>query len=211
MAVIVALLIFGVTQRVFKSFGVSYPIAFAVVGVFIGCAFIPTFSIGAVEVSVAGFIAPVVFAAMFVALSCKLREIRHALVAASAVAALYIAIELIISPLVNAVISALIIGLCCGTVAYLVGKTKLSSVCAVFLGMPIADVIASAVNLYAYGTPLRLGSAATFDAVIISAVTAVVIYEAVAAIRKRSMEKKRALAETAQEFDPNEYKRYFDE
>ena len=53
-----------------------------------------------------------------------------------------------------------------------------------------------------------------FDAVILAAVTAVVIFESVSAIKRtinhRNKTKAVADAEIADEFDPDEYKKYFD-
>ena len=63
-------------------------------------------------------------------------------------------------------------------------------------------------------TPIALGSAAVFDAVILAAVFSVVLYETVAAIKRTMNARARrslAEAEASEEFDPNEYKRYFDE
>ncbi len=52
------------------------------------------------------------------------------------------------------------------------------------------------------------------DAVILAAVFSVVLYETVAAIKRTMNARARrslAEAEASEEFDPNEYKRYFDE
>ena len=85
---------------------------------------------------------------------------------------------------------------------------------AVFLGMPLGEIASSAVNLYVYGTPMRFGTAATFDAVILAAVFSVVLFEAISAIKRTMNTRARnaaAEAETAEEFDADEYKKYFDE
>ena len=120
----------------------------------------------------------------------------------------------LIAPITSSTVCVIIIGFLCGAVDYLVGKTKISALCGIFLGMPIGDVISSAVGMYVYGTPLRFGSPAAFDAVILAAVTAVVIFECVSAIKRtmnhRSKAKLQTDAETADDFDPEEYKKYFD-
>ena len=68
--------------------------------------------------------------------------------------------------------------------------------------------------MYVYNTPLRFGTPATFDAIILAAVTAVVIFESVAAIKRtinrKSTVRAAADAEAAEEFDADEYKKYFD-
>lgn len=97
----------------------------------------------------------------------------------------------------------------------MVGKTKLAALCSVFAGIPIGGIIASAVEFRVYGTALEFGSAAVFDAVILAAVTAVAIEEAVSAIKRmnsaRAKANAAAMTEAAEEFDENEYKKYFDE
>ena len=92
LGLVAVLLFFGVAERVFKSFGVAYWLAFIMVGVLIGCAFIPSFSIGAVSFNVAGFIAPLVFAAVFFFLAGRTHEGRRALGTTTGVNALFFAI-----------------------------------------------------------------------------------------------------------------------
>lgn len=212
---VTVLLFFGVAERVFKSFGVTYWLAFVMLGVLIGSAFIPSFTVGSVTFNVAGFFAPLLFSAVFFFLAVRTREHLRAIVTTSVVAALFVSIDLLVSPVASDTVTAIIIGFLCGAVAYLVGKTKLAGLAAVFLGMPIGEVISSAVGLYVYGTEMRFGTAATFDAVILAAVFAVALYEAVAAIKRTVNARARARsgvpAEAAEEFDAEEYKKYFDE
>lgn len=215
LGLVAVLLFFGIAERVFKSFGMPYWLAFIMVGMLIGSAFIPTFTIGAVSFNIAGFIAPLLFAAVFFALAVRTHEGVHALITTSVVTALFIAIWLLIEPITNDTVTVIIIGFLCGAVGFLVGKTKLAALCAVFLGLPIGELISTAVNMYAYGTPIHFGTPATFDAIILSSVFAVVLFEVIAAI-KRTMNARARLnaaqnAETAEEFDAEEYKKYFDE
>lgn len=209
---LVAVLLFvGVAERVFKSFGVTYWLAFVMVGLLIGSAFIPSFAIAGVEFNVAGFVAPVIFAGIFFALCKRSHEVWRATVAFASVAAIAVAIELLIDPIVNDVVSVIILGFLCGAMGFLVARTKLSSLAAIFAGLPIGDVIATVVGKYAYGTPLSFGSAATFDAIILAAVFSVALFEAVAAVKRTMNARAKVNAELAEEFDPDEYKKYFDE
>lgn len=215
LSLVAVLLFFGVAERVFKSFGVAYWLAFIMVGVLIGSAFIPSFTIGAVEFNVSGFIAPLVFAAVFFGLAARTHEAMRAVVTTSVVAALFISVWLLIEPITNDTVTVIIIGFLCGAVAFLVAKTKLAALSAVFLGMPIGEVVSSAVNLYAHKTAMRFGTPATFDAIILAAVFSVALFEAIAAIKRTMNAKKRTAAlqnaETADEFNSDEYKKYFDE
>ncbi len=215
LGLVALLLFFGIAESVFKSFGVANWLAFLIVGILIGCAFIPTFTLGAVTFNVAGFFAPLLFAAVFFALAVKVGDTVRALVTTSVVAALFISVWLLIARITNDTVTVIIIGFLCGAVCYLVGKTKISALCGIFLGMPIGEVISSAVSLYVYGTSMRFGTPATFDAIILAAVTAVVLFESIAAI-KRTMNNRAKLraaenSELSEEFDAEEYKKYFDE
>ncbi|MBD5132166.1 MAG: hypothetical protein HDT28_06220 [Clostridiales bacterium] len=215
---VAVLLFFGIAERVFKSFGVAGWLGFVFIGVLVGSAFIPSFSIGAVRFNVAGFFAPLLFAAVFFFLAVRTHEALHALVTTSVIVALFIAVWLLIQPITNDTVTVIIVGFLCGAVSYLVGKTKLSSLAALFLGMPIGEVISSAVGMYVYGTPMQFGTAATFDAVILAAVFSVVLSEAISAIKRavnNKAHRKQAdmllNTEAAEEFDKDEYKKYFDE
>lgn len=209
-ALVAALLFFGIAEKVFKSFGVPYWLAFIIVGVLIGCAFIPAFEFDYVVINVAGFFAPLTFAVVFFAIAVRVREgVRGATVAA-VVGALFVSIRLIISPLASDGVTVTVLGLLCGAVAYLTAKSKIAAMSGIFSSIPLAETASSAVALYAYGTPVSIGSPLAFDAVILSAVIAIVLFEGIAAIKKVRV-KRRGEAETAEEFDPNEYKKYFDE
>ena len=212
---VAVLLFFGIAERVFKSFGVAYWLAFVIVGTLIGCAFIPSFTVGAVQFNVAGFFAPLVFAAVFFVLAGRVGELARAFTVTAVTAALYISVWMLIEPIAFDTVTVIIIGFLCGAVDYLVGKTKIAALCGIFLGMPIGEVISSAVGMYVYKTPLQFGMPATFDAIILAAVTSIVLFEGIAAIKRFMNNKHRAklksTAETANEFDPDEYKKYFDE
>lgn len=211
LGLVAVLLFFGVAERVFKSFGVTYWLAFVMVGVLIGCAFIPSFEIFGAKFNVAGFIAPIVFAVIFFVLCVRSREIGRTAVTLIAVVALAVAVRLLIDPIVTDIVTVIIVGFLCGAVGFLVGKTKLASLAAVFAGIPIAEVVSALVGKYVSGEPLVFGSAAMFDATILAAVFSVALFEAVGAIKRTMNARRRVNAETAREFDPDEYKKYFDE
>lgn len=213
LGIVALLLLFGVAERVFKSFGVSYPFAFVMIGGLIGCAFIPTFTLGgAVAVNTAGFIAPLVLGIVFTVIAARMREGWRAAVTISATTSLYIAVRLLIEPLTSELVTSIVAGFLCGAGAYLIGKTKIAALSSVFFGFFFGELISSAVDIYIYGLPMRLGSAAVFDALVIAAVFSVLLYEMIAGIKRAMRSRnKAALCESAEEFDPDEYKRYFDE
>ncbi len=222
LAIVALLLLFGVAGRVFKSFGVSYPFAYLMVGALIGCAFIPSFKLGSAIFYVGGFVVPVVFAAVFFVLAARYREAWRALVTSFATAALYIAVRLLIEPITSELVTSITLGFLCGAGAYLLGKTKVSALTSVFCGFALGEVISSAVRVYA-GEVMRLGARSVFDALIIAAVFSVLLYELVAAIKRATVRRHGRTAcenaEASEEFDPerdcdcdsDEYKKYFDE
>ncbi len=211
LGLVVALLFLGIAQRVFKSFGISYWLAFVVVAALIGSAFIPTFTAGGVSVSVAGFITPILAATVFFVLSYRSGELLRAIVALASVFATYVAIAVMLPRVLDETSAADISGVLCGIVAFAVGKTRVSVLASTFGGMALGDVIASVVSMFAYGGAPRVGSAAAFDAIIIASVLAIVLFEAAAGIKRATNRRNRALCEAAEEFDPDEYKKYFDE
>ncbi|MCX4314941.1 MAG: hypothetical protein OSJ83_13955, partial [Clostridia bacterium] len=164
--------------------GVAYWLAFVMIGLLIGSAFVPEFGIGSVTFNVAGFIAPIAFAVVFYVLAARTHEIMRAMVTTSVVVALFVSVWLLIAPIANDTVTVIIIGFLCGAVAFLVAKTKLAALAGVFAGMPIGEVISSAVDLFVYDTPMRFGTAATFDAVILAAVFSVALFETVSAIKR---------------------------
>ncbi|MDE7464103.1 MAG: hypothetical protein K2M48_03645, partial [Clostridiales bacterium] len=190
---------------------IAYWLAFIIVGALVGSAFIPSFSIGSVTVNAAGFIVPVALAVLFFVLSGKTREAGHSIVAASAVLSVYVAVRLLLSMVVMDTIVSIIAGILCGATAFVVGKTKLAALSGVFAGVPLGVVTSTVVEMISYGTPIQLGSPAVFDVVVLAAVFAVVIFEIVAAVKRASNAKRSVAAEAAEEFDPEEYKKYFDE
>lgn len=208
---VVVLLFFGIAQRVFKSFGVAYWLAFIIVGALVASAFVPSFAIGEVTVSVSGFVVPIAIAVTLFIISGKTREAGHSAVAASAVLAVYVAIELLLAPVVGMTVIAVVEGVLCGAIAYIVGKTKTAAVSGVFAGIPLGAVTAAVVEKISYGEPMHLGHYGVFDAVVLAAVFSIVLFEATDAVKRSINAKRSVAAEVAEEFDPDEYKKYFDE
>lgn len=212
---VAVLLFFGIAERVFKSFGVAYWLAFVIVGVLIGCAFIPTFEVGVVSFNIAGFFAPLLFAAVFFYFAVRMNEGKRALVTALVAMCSYISVSLLVSPVTGGTVTAIVVGFLCGAVCYLVGKTRIAALCGVFLGMPLGEPISSAVSMYVYGSGVTFGTPSSFDAVIIAAVLSVAIFETVAAVKRavnaRAKNRAKLQTELAEEFDAEEYKKYFDE
>lgn len=209
LALTALLMFFGAAKKVFDNYGIGYWIAFVAVGILIGCAFIPTFDTGAVTLNIAGSIAPIVFSVSFFLLARRTHEVWRGLVAFSVVASTYVATDLLLGLVANATVTTIVAGTLCGGAAYLVGKTRLASLCGVFSGVPIGDIISSAVGVAARGEKFAIGSFAAFDAAVLAAVVAVAIFAAVAAIRRALAE--RSKTPSPSPFDPDEYKRYFDE
>lgn len=212
LGLVAALMFFGVCGRVFKNCGMPYPFAFGVVGLLIGGAFIPAIVAGEATIGSAGFIIPLVTAAVFIYLASRRRELWRAVVTAVTVTAVYTSAELLLDLIAPSSVTVTVQGLLCGFVAYLVGKTELAALNGVFLGVPLGQIATGVTGVFAYGEPMSLGGGAAYDVLVISAVFAVVLYEIVYTVKHRVyVRKRRAAAEAAEELDPDEYKKYFDE
>ncbi|MCH5351787.1 MAG: hypothetical protein J1F39_07460 [Clostridiales bacterium] len=212
LGIVAALMFFGVMGRVYKNCGMPFPLAFAVVGLLIGGAFIPAVRTSGATVGAAGFIVPLAVSAVFIYLASRRRELIRSFVATVTAAAVYTSVELLLVLVANDSVIVIVQGLLCGFVAYLVGKTELAALCGVFIGVPLGEVAVGVTNRFAYGEQFGIGGASAFNALIIAAVLSVVLYEVVYAVKYAANKKRRKLAtEAAEEIDPNEYKKYFDE
>lgn len=212
LGIVAALMFFGVCGRVFKNCGMPFPLAFCVVGLLIGGAFIPAINAGGAVIGVAGFIIPVVISAVFIFLASRRRELIRSFITAVIVTAVYTAVRLLLDIIAPISVTVTVQGLLCGFAAYLVGKTELAGLSGVFLGVPLGEVATNVTNYFAYGEIMRFGGSSAFNALVIAAVFSVVLYEIVYAVKHTAhLKRRRAAAEVAEEFDPNEYKKYFDE
>lgn len=212
LGIVAALMFFGICGRVFKNCGMPYPLAFAVVGLLLGGAFIPAVRTEGATVGSAGFIVPLGISAAFIYLASRRRELVRSLVTAVTSAAVYTSVQLLLFIIASDAVIVIVQGLLCGFVAYLVGKTELAALTGTFLGVPLGEIAVGVTNRFAYGDRFAVGGASAFNALIIAAVFAVVLYEIVYAVKHAVYAKKRRIvAETAEYIDPNEYKKYFDE
>lgn len=212
LGIVAALMFFGLAGRVYKNCGMPYPLAFAIVGLLIGGAFIPAIRAGGATIGVAGFIIPLVISGVIIYLASRRRELMRSIVTAITVIAVYTSVELLFGLVASYSVTVTAQGLLCGLVAYLVGKTELAALNGVFLGVPLGEISTGVTEYFAYGHELSFGGSSAYNALVIAAIFSVVLYEIVYAVKHTVYRRRRrAAAETSDELDPNEYKKYFDE
>ncbi len=212
LGLVAALMFFGVCGRVFKNCGMPYPLAFGIVGLLIGGAFIPAIEAGDAKIGAAGFIIPLAISAVLIYLASRRRELWRSIVTAVTVTAVYTSVELLLDLIAPGAVTVTVQGLLCGFVAYIVGKTELAALNGVFLGVPLGQVATGVTGVFAYGESMSLGGGDAFNVAVIAAVLSVVLYEIVYAVKHRVHARRRREAlEASEELDPDEYKKYFDE
>ena len=211
LGIVAALMFFGIVGRVYKNCGMPYPLAFGVVGLLLGGAFIPAIRVNGATIGAAGFIVPLAISGVFIYLASRRRELMRSFVTAVTVTAVYTSVELLLGLIASDAVTVTVQGLLCGFVAYLVGKTELAALNGVFLGVPLGEIATGVTGYFAYGQAISFGGASAYNTLVIAAIFSVVLYEIVYTVKHTVYTKRRAATEASEEFDPNEYKKYFDE
>ena len=176
------LTLFGLGQRVLDRLHLSDRTAlFAMAAIFIG-GLIPPIPIGRVRLGLGGCVAPVALCVWTLVKAGSGKERARALIGSVLTgAAVWLILRLMPAEPEKIVIDPLYIGgIVAGLIAWALGRSRRGAfVCAV-LGVLLADT-ASAVQALAAGAdaPVRLGTGGALDAVVISAIIAVLLAEMV--------------------------------
>lgn len=174
------LVIFGVGQRVLDRLHLNDKWALAVMlGIFIG-GFIPAIPIGNVRIGVGGCIIPLALCVWVLVKADTALEVSRALFGALLTAAVVWLISLLMPAEPEGIVldPNYAYGIAAGIVAYLLGRSRRAAfVCAV-VGVLLADVAVGVVNAAnGVDTLVRLGTGGALDAVVISALIAVLMAE----------------------------------
>lgn len=176
------LTLFGLGQRVLDRLHLSDRTAlFAMAAIFIG-GLIPPIPIGRVRLGLGGCVAPVALCVWTLVKAGSGKERARALIGSVLTGAtVWLILRLMPAEPEKIVIDPLYIGgIVAGLIAWALGRSRRGAfVCAV-LGVLLADT-ASAVQALAAGAdaPVRLGTGGALDAVVISAIIAVLLAELV--------------------------------
>lgn len=180
LSVLSLLTLFGLGQRVLDRLHLSDRAAlFAMAAIFVG-GLLPPIPIGRVQLGVGGFLVPAALCVWTLAKAGsgmeRVRALAGALITGAAV---WVILLLMPAEPEKIVVDPLYVGgIVAGLVAWLLGRSRRAAfVCAV-LGVLLSDV-ASAVQALAAGAdaPVRLGTGGALDAVVISAILAVLVAE----------------------------------
>ena len=182
------LTLFGLGQRVLDRLHLSDRTAlFAMAAIFVG-GLIPPIPIGRVQLGIGGCLAPLALCLWTLVKAGTGKERARALIGSVVTgAAVWVILRLMPAEPEKIVIDPLYIGgIVAGLVAWLLGRSRRGAfVCAV-LGVLLADT-ASAIEALSAGAdaPVRLGTGGALDAVVVSAIIAVLLAELVGEAAER--------------------------
>lgn len=218
LAVIAILIFFGLSDKFFKNLGVASWIGFLIALALIVGAVIPNITIGGFTMNIGGFIVPIIgmiILAAFIGWNWDLARLAFAEISVAAVA---VATRVLILPENTGMILAasLIVGFVGGTVAYLIGRSRLSTLAAVMGGVVLGDLIVNLIYVYGIGGyNFSMGTRGVFDSIIIGCVFGILLLEAVVTARRATSNRRVANtsmnAESGEDVDKDEFDDYFDD
>ena len=176
------LTLFGLGQRVLDRLHLSDRTAlFAMAAIFVG-GLIPPIPIGRVRLGIGGCLVPVALCVWTLVRAGSGKERARALIGSVLTgAAVWLILRLMPAEPEKIVIDPLYIGgIVAGLIAWALGRSRRGAFICAVLGVLLADT-ASAVQALAAGAdaPVRLGTGGALDAVVISAIIAVLLAELV--------------------------------
>lgn len=190
LAVLAALVFFGVTDRYFGNMGVANWVAFLIVLAFaVAAMFPPLVTDGGVSFSYAGFFLPLLLGvvAMF-ALGASSALLR-ALVGSLAVAGIVLAARVAFVPVESyraAVPAFLIAGFASGIVSFIIGQSRLASLASLLCGCILGDFIGALLFRFVTQSAymLQLGQNGMFDTVVLAFLVSGVTAEVSVLVRR---------------------------
>ena len=188
LGVLLILMLFGVTQRLFDKMKVKTVWAIILTAAIAVGAIIPAIKIGGMfSFSIGGFLIPVALCLYLMVRSDMADNLKGWLGSLATATAVFFMLYFIPSgTTAMRITSSVIIGLVAGGISYLLGRSWRGALISSVLGIILADITVFIVNLIrGIRTPLALGNTLVFDAIVIAGITAVVLVEVIAALRNR--------------------------
>lgn len=193
LGVVAVLIFFGVAERFFRKIGISNWLAFILVFALVVGAVVPSIKIGGgFSMNISGFLIPVALVVLFSVIIGVNSDLMRAFISMIGVAGVAVATRMLIMPTSFAyvVTASVIVGFVGGSVAYLIGMTRLVTLLSAVGGIVLGDIIVNFINRFILtGSTFALGSSGVFDSIIIAAVTGAALVEAITAL-KRTMNRK---------------------
>ncbi|HEY8423818.1 MAG TPA: DUF1614 domain-containing protein [Clostridia bacterium] len=190
LGIVLVLMLFGVTQRLFDKLRISTLWAVILV-IAVGAGyFIPNIRVTNVfSFNIGGFIIPLIicFYLLFAMgwTSDMLRAWVSTIITAGVVLLLYWVLPT--NTLGMQIVAAVIVGLVAGTLSYLIGRSRRGAFFSAVMGLYIGEVMRFLINYYGRGldVTLRLGVGTMFDTLVIAALTSFLLAIAIGEIREK--------------------------
>ncbi len=218
LTVIAILIFFGLSDRFFKNLGIASWIGFLIALALIVGAVIPNITIGGFTMNLGGFIIPIIgmiVLAAFIGWNWDLARLAFAEISVAAVA---VATRVLILPDNNGMVLAasLIVGFVGGTVAYLIGRSRISTLASVMGGVVLGDLIVNLIYVYGIGGySFSMGTRGVFDSIIIGCVFGILLLEAIVTARRAASNKRVANTamgtESGEDVNKDDFDDYFDD
>ncbi len=189
LAVVSALVLFGVAQRVLDRMQMTDRAALLIAALIFFGSLMPDIRIGRVAVNLGGTVVPLGVCVWLLVKTDTRQEVARALwgSALTAVAVYALGRLLPAEPEQIAVDPHYLYGLAGGTIAYLLGRSRRAAFICGVLGVILADTAVAVINWRnGIETTLRLGAAGAMDTVVISGLLAVLLSELVGELLERA-------------------------
>ena len=218
LAVIAILIFFGLADKFFKNLGVAPWIGFIIALALIIGAVIPNITIGAFVMNLGGFVVPIIGMIILAAFIGWNWDLARMAFAELSVAAVCVATRVLILPDNTGMILAasLIVGFIGGTVAFLIGRSRLSTLASVMGGVVLGDLIVNLIYVYGIGGYVfSMGTRGVFDSILIGCVFGILLLEAVVSARRATSNRRVANtsmnAESGEDVTKDDFDDYFDD
>ena len=225
LGIVAVLIFFGVSKRFFQKIGLPSWVAFILVLALVVGAIVPSIRIGdSFSMTVSGFLLPILITIILFALIGGRKSVNRknnfeglrALFAIIAVAGVTVATRLLMMPTTfsSVITSSVIIGFVGGTIAYLVGQTRLSTLTGVTGGIVLGDVIVNLTQRYAFDREyFAFGASGVFDSMILAIVVGILVLTAISALRhaqaRKQIRRKNLNFESSKDENLIQYESYY--
>ena len=188
LAIVSALVLFGVAQRVLDRMQLSDRAALLIAAAIFFGGLIPDIRVGPVAFNIGGFVVPLGVCIWLLVKTDTRKEVRRALFGSVLTGVIVYAMGRMLpsEPEQMAVDPNYLYGIAGGIVAYVLGRSRRAAFICGVLGVVLADVATAVIN-WSQGirTTLQLGVAGAMDTVVISGLLAVLLAEIVGEIIER--------------------------
>ncbi len=205
LGILAVVILIGLLNGVFARMGLKKYVALLIVVAIIAGAIIPSIWIGTrFSFSIGGFLIPFLLCIYLMVLAARHGELWRCILAELvSAAAVFVVIYFIpVTTTALSIMLAIAVGLLSGAIGYLIARSSRAAFASAVMGIILAEVAVFVINSIRGLTPtLSLGIGGMFSAIIISGITAVVLAEAIGAVKEGSEKAERREAARRQKRD----------